>query len=100
MSEHVVSRKVYFLIFGALMVLTAATVWIANFNLPGPLNAIVAISIAVTKATLVVLFFLHVRYSSKLTWVFVCAGLVWLIILISFTLSDYLTRGWVPIAAE
>jgi len=100
MSEHVVSRKVYFFIFGALMVFTLLTVWIANFNLPGPLNAIVALSIAVTKATLVVLYFMHVRYSSKLTWVFVCAGLIWLIILFAFTLSDYLTRGWVPIAAE
>ena len=100
MSEHVVSRKVYFVIFGALMVFTLLTVWIANFNLPGPLNAIVALSIAVTKATLVVLYFMHVRYSSKLTWVFVCAGLIWLIIFFAFTLSDYLTRGWVPITAE
>jgi cytochrome c oxidase subunit 4 len=98
MSEHVVSRKIYFLIFGALMVLTGVTVWVANFNLPGPLNAIVALSIAVLKATLVVLYFLHVRYSSKLTWVFVAAGIIWLIILFGFTLSDYLTRGWVPIA--
>lgn len=99
MSEHVVSRKTYFLIFGALMVLTGVTVWVANFNLPGPLNAIVALSIAVLKATLVVLYFMHVRYSSKLTWVFVAAGIIWLIILFAFTLSDYLTRGWVPIAS-
>lgn len=98
MSEHVVSRKIYFVIFGALMVLTGVTVWIASFDLPGPLNAIVALSIAVFKATLVVLYFMHVRYSSKLTWVFVCAGVIWLIILFAFTLSDYLTRGWVPIA--
>jgi cytochrome c oxidase subunit 4 len=99
MSEHVVSRKIYFLIFGALMVLTGVTVWVANFNLPGPLNAIVALSIAILKATLVVLYFMHVRYSSKLTWVFVAAGIIWLIILFAFTLSDYLTRGWVPIAS-
>lgn len=98
MSEHVVSRKSYLLIFGALMVLTAVTVWIANLDL-GRWNAIVALSIAVFKATLVVLYFMHVRYSSKLTWVFVAAGLIWLIILFAFTLSDYLTRGWVPIAA-
>jgi len=99
MSEHVVSRKIYFLIFGALIVLTGVTVWVANFNLPGPLNAIVALSIAILKATLVVLYFMHVRYSSKLTWVFVAAGIIWLIILFAFTLSDYLTRGWVPIAS-
>ena len=97
MSEHVVSRKIYFAIFGALMVGTAATVWVANYDL-GRWNAIVALSIAVVKATLVVLYFMHVRYSSKLTWVFVCAGVIWLIILFAFTLSDYLTRGWVPIA--
>ena len=71
-----------------------------NVSIPGPLNAIVALSIAVLKATLVVLYFMHVRYSSKLTWVFVCAGLIWLFILFAFTLSDYLTRGWVPIATR
>jgi len=98
MSEHVVSRKVYFIIFGALMVGTALTVWVANYDLK-QWNAIVALSIAVIKATLVVLYFMHVRYSSKLTWVFVVAGLVWLIILFALTLSDYMTRSWVPIAS-
>jgi cytochrome c oxidase subunit 4 len=98
MSEHVVARKVYFIIFGALMVGTALTVWVANLDL-GRWNAVVALSIAVIKATLVVLYFMHVRYSSKLTWVFVSAGLVWLIILFALTLSDYLTRTWVPIAS-
>ena len=97
MSEHVVSRKIYFVIFGALMVGTALTVWVANYDL-GRWNAIVALSIAVVKATLVVLYFMHVRYSSKLTWVFVCAGIIWLFILFAFTLSDYLTRTWVPFA--
>jgi cytochrome c oxidase subunit 4 len=97
MPEHVVSRKIYFVIFGALMVMTGVTVWVATFDL-GRWNAIVALSIAVVKATLVVLYFMHVRYSSKLTWVFICAGIIWLIILFAFTLSDYLTRAWVPIA--
>lgn len=97
MSEHVVSKKIYFVIFGLLLVLTAATVWVATFDL-GPLNVIVALSIAVLKATLVVLYFMHVRYSSKLTWVFVAAGFFWLAILVAFTLSDYATRGWVGIA--
>ena len=97
MSEHVVSRRIYFIIFGLLLVLTAATVWVATFDL-GPLNAVVALSIAVLKATLVVLYFMHVRYSSKLTWVFVVAGFFWLAILVAFTLSDYATRGWVAIA--
>lgn len=99
MSEHVVSRKIYFVIFGALMVMTGVTVWVATFDL-GRWNAIVALSIAVVKATLVVLYFMHVRYGSKLTWVFICAGIIWLIILFAFTLSDYLTRAWVPIATS
>jgi len=98
MSEHVVSRKIYFVIFGTLMVMTGLTVWVANFNLPGPLNAIVALTIAVFKATLVVLYFMHVRYSSKITWVFIACGLIWLIILFALTLSDFLTRKWVPIS--
>ncbi len=98
MSVHIVSRKVYFTIFGILLLLTGLTVWVANFNLPGPLNAIVALSIAVLKGTLVVLYFMHLRHSSKLTWVFICAGVIWLIILFAFTLSDFLTRGWVPFA--
>jgi len=97
MSEHVVSRTIYFVIFGALIVLTVVTVAVARLDL-GPWNAIVALTIAVFKATLVVLYFMHLRYSSKLTWVFVCSGLVWFVILIALTLSDYLTRGWVVIA--
>jgi cytochrome c oxidase subunit 4 len=97
MSEHVVSKKTYFVIFGALLVLTAATVWVATFDL-GSLNVVVALSIAVLKATLVVLYFMHVRYSSKLTWVFVGAGFFWLAILVAFTLSDFATRDWVGVA--
>lgn len=97
MEEHIVPKRVYFTIFGALVVLTIATIIVANFDLRR-WNAIVALTIAVLKATLVVLYFMHVRYSSKLTWVFVCAGLIWLIILVAFTLSDYMTRGWVPIS--
>jgi cytochrome c oxidase subunit 4 len=97
MSEHIVTLKTYFVIFLALLVLTAATVWVAYFDL-GRLNAIVALSIAVLKATLVVLYFMHVRYSSKLTWVFVGAGFFWLAILVAFTFGDYATRDWIVIA--
>lgn len=95
MSEHIVSRKIYFTIFSALMVLTALTVWVANFDL-GRWNAVVALTIAVIKGLLVVLYFMHVRYSSRLTMVFVAAGFVWLIIMVALTLSDYLTRQWIP----
>jgi cytochrome c oxidase subunit IV len=94
MSEHIVSRKVYFGIFGALIVLTFITVLVARYDF-GRLNAIVAMTIAVIKATLVVLYFMHVRYSSRLTQVIVVSGFLWLFIMIAFTLSDYLTRtGW------
>ena len=94
MSEHIVSKKMYYAIFGALMVLTAITVFAANIDLGSEkLNTIVALAIAVTKAMLVILFFMHVRYSSRLTWVVVAGGFLWLFIMVSLTLSDYLSRG-------
>ena len=93
MSEHIVSRQLYFLIFGALMILTGVTVAAAYFSLGSEkLNTIVALAIAVTKATLVILYFMHVRYSPRLTWVVVTSGFFWLAIMITLTLSDYLTR--------
>ena len=92
MSEHIVSRKVYFAIFGALMVFTALTVYVAFLDLGGAVNTVVALTIAVIKATLVVLYFMHVRYSTRLIWVIVVAGFFWLGIMFVFTLSDYLTR--------
>ena len=76
------------------MVLTAVTVWVANLDL-GRWNAIVALSIAVLKATLVVLYFMHVRYSSRLTWIFVGAGFFWLGILIHIW-SAYSAAVYVP----
>lgn len=80
------------------MVFTAITVAVARFDLAavwGPLNIIVAMSVALVKATLVVLYFMHVKYSSRLTQVIVIAGIFWLVILLVFTLSDYFARlGW------
>lgn len=93
MKEHIVPTKVYFVIFGALMVLTLATIEVSFLNL-GALNAVVAMSIAAFKALLVVLYFMHVRYSSRLTQVIAATGIFWLIILIALTLGDYLTRSW------
>ena len=93
MSEHIVSKKVYYIIFLTLLVMTGITVWVAFIDL-GPLNNIVAMTIAVFKATLVVLYFMHVRYSSRLTWVFVASGFFWFGILIVLTLSDFYSRGW------
>jgi cytochrome c oxidase subunit 4 len=97
MSEHVVAKKLYYVIFGSLMLLTILTVVVARIDLGHGLNDIVALTIAVAKALLVVLYFMHVRYSSRLTWVFVAAGFFWLAIMVVLTLSDYLTRGGLSI---
>jgi cytochrome c oxidase subunit 4 len=91
MSEHVTSRTVYFAVFGALIVLTAATVFVATIDL-GWANDVVAMGIAVTKALLVLWFFMHLRYSTRVTVLTALAGFFWLAILIFLTLNDYLTR--------
>jgi cytochrome c oxidase subunit IV len=95
MSSHVVPVRIYFAVFAALMVFTALTVWVAYLDL-GFLNIAVALVIAVTKATLVILYFMHVRYSPRLTWVVVWAGFFWLGILFALGMSDYLSRGLLP----
>jgi cytochrome c oxidase subunit 4 len=74
------------------MFLLLATWGIAQINL-GPYNIVAALTIAVTKMILVILFFMHVRHSKPLTWLFVAAGFIWLLIMFDLTLSDYLTRG-------
>ena len=93
MSGHVSPKSLYYTIFAALMVLTAITVGVAFINL-GAFNFPVAISIAVIKATLVILFFMHVMYSSRLTKLIIGVGFFFLGILFVLTLSDYLSRGW------
>jgi cytochrome c oxidase subunit 4 len=97
MSEHIVSRNVYYAIFAALLAGTGLTVMAAYVDLDHVFrgaNAVVAMTIAVVKATLVVLYFMHVRYSSRLIWLIVGAGVFWLGILFIFTLSDYETRPY------
>jgi cytochrome c oxidase subunit 4 len=94
MSEHIVSVRVYIAIFLALLVGTALTVAAAFFDFPWRLNTIVALTIASVKATLVVLYFMHVRYSTRLVWVIVASALFWMGILFAFTFSDYFTRNW------
>jgi len=94
MSEHIVPRTTYFAVFGALIVLTAITVVVANFNFPWILNDVIAMTVAVTKMTLVLLFFMHVRYSSRLIWVIVASMFFWLLILLLLTLTDYTSRDW------
>ena len=97
MAGHIVSPRLYFVIFGTLMVMTGITVWVAFLDLKF-MNTVVALSIAVFKATLVVLYFMHVRYSTRLTWVVAASGFVWMLILFGLTMSDYLSRGWVNVA--
>ena len=93
MSGHISPKSTYYAIFLALMVLTAITVAVAFVNL-GSLNFPVAIAIAITKATLVVLFFMHVKYSSRLTKMVVGMALFFLGTMFALTLTDYLSRGW------
>jgi cytochrome c oxidase subunit 4 len=95
-SGHVLPLRVYAAIFAALLVLTAVTVWVSGLDL-GALNTPVALAIATLKAVLVLLWFMHVRYSKRLTWVFVIAGFFWLGIMLVLTFSDYLTRHWVAV---
>jgi cytochrome c oxidase subunit 4 len=101
MSEHVVSIRAYCGIFFVLMALTALTVGAAMIDL-GRLNIVVAMTIAVIKATLVLLYFMHLRYSPRLTWLVVGVAFAWLGILIGLTMVDPLTRMWlrsfVPLA--
>jgi cytochrome c oxidase subunit 4 len=101
MTHPIVPLRLYGGIFAALILLTGLTVTVAFFDLGGGqmhlANAIAAITIALAKAVLVVLYFMHVRYSSRLTWVFVGAGVFWLLILFVLILSDYLSRGWLPL---
>ena len=93
MSVHVSSLKTYFAVFGALMVLTALTVAVAFVDL-GAFSDVVAMAIAVLKATLVVLFFMHVRHSQLMTKLAAASGFLWLLILFGLTLSDYVTRSF------
>lgn len=91
MSEKIVSKKVYFTIFALLLLFTFLTVWVASIDL-GAYNTIVALAVAVTKALLVALWFMHIKYSNRLTQIVVASGLFWLVIMIVLTLFDYRTR--------
>src|SRR6185312_2827134 len=98
MTHQAVPVRTYVLVFLALITLTISTVAISKIEL-GAFNFIVAMTIAVIKGSLVVWFFMNVRQSSPLTRLFVVAGFFWMAILIVFTLSDYLSRGWLPSGA-
>ena len=92
-SSHIAPKSLYYTIFAALMIGTALTVWVAYIDL-GAFNSIVAMAIAITKASLVILYFMHVKYSPKLTKLVVVASVFWLAIMLIMTMGDYLTRSW------
>ena len=91
MSEHIVSPRIYITIFLALIVGTSLTTW-AAFQDFGKFNIVIALSIATIKASLVVLYFMHARYSPKRTHLVIICALFWLAIMLSLTLADYQTR--------
>jgi cytochrome c oxidase subunit 4 len=96
-EHHIVSPKIYFGIFSVLMICTVLTVVAAEIDLNqyfGGLNIIVALTIAVFKASLVVLFFMHGKYSPKRTQMVIIASVFWLAVMLFMTMSDYVTRQW------
>lgn len=92
-AHHIVPTRIYYAIFATLMILTGVTVGVAYLDL-GRMNVVAAIAIACFKATIVVLYFMHVKYSTRLIKLTVIAGLYWMVILFGLTFSDYLTRVW------
>jgi cytochrome c oxidase subunit 4 len=94
MSGHVAPKSLYYIVFIALIFGTGLTVAAAEVDL-GALNNVVMIAIAGTKALLVILFFMHVRWGTRLTWVVAGSGFFWLLILFGITMTDYMSRGWV-----
>jgi cytochrome c oxidase subunit 4 len=96
MSDYLVPVKTYLLVFFGLLILTGLTTGVAFIDLGAEFNTIVALTIAVVKALLVILFFMHVKYSGGLTKMVIVAGFFFLALLIAFTLADELTRNWSP----
>jgi cytochrome c oxidase subunit 4 len=92
--SHISNKSLFYTIFGTLIVLTLVTVLIARQDF-GAMNTPIALAIAGFKATLVILYFMGVRYNTPLTKVVAASGFVWLIILFGITMGDYLTRTWI-----
>ena len=95
-EHHIVPKSVYFLVFAALIVLTWVTTIVSTVDL-GALNIYVALSIAIFKASLVILFFMHVKYGTRLTKMIILCGLYWLLLLLFIAMADLWTRGWMGV---
>jgi cytochrome c oxidase subunit 4 len=101
MEHPVVSIKTYVSVFVALMVLTALTVFVAFVDFGhGLLNDLVAMTIAVIKALLVLVIFMHLKYSARLLWLIAASSVVWLVIMVGLTLTDYRSRDWIESQAQ
>ncbi len=94
-GSHVIPVRVYLAVITVLMILTAVTVWAAFLDF-GALNTVIAVGIAVVKALLVVMFFMHLKYSSRVLWVYAGAGAAFFLLMIALMLSDYRSRDWFP----
>lgn len=92
-AHHRSSLASYFAVFATLMILTILTVWVSRIDL-GALNTVVAMAIAIVKATVVILWFMHVIHSPRLTWIVVIAAFLWLAMMFVLFFADYATRGW------
>ncbi len=99
MPQHIISVKTYVTVCAVLLVLTLVTILASSIDL-GAWSSVVALAIAACKAILIILYFMHVRFSSGLTRLVIAGGVLWLGILILGTMDDFLTRGWLPIAGK
>jgi cytochrome c oxidase subunit IV len=92
-AHHQAPLTAYFVVFFVLMILTVVTVWVSRIDL-GALNTTVAMAIAITKATVVILWFMHVIHSPRLTWIVVISSFIWLAMMFVLFFADYATRSW------
>ena len=96
MAERMIKAKSYLIVCGLLILLTFLTVGVSFLQIPGHWHSVIGLTIALCKATLVVLFFMHVLISPRLTWIVIVVSCFWLVLLMSLTLTDYLTRDMIP----
>jgi len=95
MSQHIISLRTNFIVFGTLMALLVLTVAAAVLIDAGPsVEVPIALTIAIVKAVIIMMYFMHLKFSNKLTWLFAGASTLWLVIFVVFTLADFLSRSW------